>query len=117
MCICLVAVIILPLNKVSASTGNDNSYETKTYYTGSINDDFCDDKIIVVLTKEETRKNLEYTIEDFNEIDCANVTDLTANIFESILNNRDCLVDVDNFNRILCLELKNKTKENVLESI
>lgn len=59
VCICLVAVIILPQNKVSASTGNGNSYETKTYYNGSINDDFGDDKIIVVLTKEETRKNLE----------------------------------------------------------
>lgn len=84
-----------------------------------MDDDFSNEKIIIVLTKEETNKFREYSIADFAEIDCVSIIDLTGSIYDAVKynNTKNTLIDIDNFNRILCLELEDKTKENVLESI
>ena len=39
---------------------------------------FVEDQVLVTLTKEETRKFLDYSAEDFQEIGAKSVEDLTA---------------------------------------
>ena len=101
---------------------SDTIVEEKTYYNGTIEDNFSDDKIIIVLSKEETNKYKDYTISDFPEIDCQSVIDLTSNYNELLKNsnnnyNDQTLINNEKFNRILCLELNQKSKENVLLGI
>ena len=100
---------------------SDTIVEEKTY-NGTIEDNFSDDKIIIVLSKEETNKYKDYTISDFPEIDCQSVIDLTSNYNELLKNsnnnyNDQTLINYEKFNRILCLELNQKSKENVLLGI
>ena len=101
---------------------SDTIVEEKTYYNGTIEDNLSDDKIIIVLSKEETNKYKDYTISDFPEIDCQSVIDLTSNYNELLKNsnnnyNDQTLINYEKFNRILCLELNQKSKENVLLGI
>lgn len=52
--------------------------ERKIYSTATIEDDFTNDSVIVVLNKEATRSFKKYTPRDFSEIDCVQVHDLTG---------------------------------------
>ena len=117
-------IFSLNITNVYAKTfeNYDTIVEEKKYYNGTIEDDFSDDKIIIVLSKEETNKYKNYTISDFPEIDCKSVIDLTSNSNELLKNannnyNEQTLIDYEKFNRILCLELNQKSKENVLLGI
>lgn len=104
-----------------SNQNNNQSIEEKVYYSGTIDDDFLDDSIIIVLSKEETDKFKDYTIDDFPEIDCKSVSDLTSDIVEVYREkgkySEGCLIDFDKFHRILSLELNEKSKENVLRGI
>ena len=104
-----------------SNQNNNQSIEEKVYYSGTIDDDFLDDSIIIVLSKEETDRLKDYTIDDFPEIDCKSVSDLMPYTVEAYKekrkNNKDYLIDFDKFNRILSLELNEKSKENVLRGI
>ncbi len=106
---------------VSDNIDNEAITEEKIYYEENIDDDFNNDKVIIVLSKEETNKFKEYTPSDFPEIDCESITDLTNNIIEKIKNKEfvenKSLINLEKFNRILSLELKEKSKKNVLKSI
>lgn len=117
-------IFALSINNVYAKIPDnyDNVVEEKKYYNGTIDDDFSSDKIIVILSKKETNKYKNYTISDFPEIDCKSVIDLTSSSNELLKNennnsNEQVLIDSKKFNRILCLELSQKSKENVLIGI
>ena len=43
-----------------------------------LNEDFADDRVIIVLTKEATRQFLDYGPEDFPEVELDEVVDLTS---------------------------------------
>ena len=104
-----------------SNQNNNQSIEEKVYYSGTIDDDFLDDSIIIVLSKEETDRLKDYTIDDFPEIDCKSVSDLMPYTVEAYKekrkNNKNCLIDFDKFNRILLLKLNEKSKVNVLRGI
>ena len=95
--------------------------DQKIYNTATLEDDFTDDTVILVLNREATRRFEVYTPENFPEIDCDQVYDLTAAIVdyaEAIITGNtvpyeEMLVDVTEFRRILSIELKVKSKENV----
>ncbi|MBO7369156.1 MAG: hypothetical protein J6U25_02600 [Clostridia bacterium] len=81
-------------------------------------------KVIITLTKEETFKFKEYTEKDFIDVGCTSVNDLTKWIVDYVYNvvngievENNKYVDVENFRRILCLELSDKTKVGVLRAI
>ena len=98
----------------------DKIVEEKKYFKGSVDDEFSDDKILVVLSREETKKYKNYSVNDFPEIDCKSITDLTNDIVNIAKNdkfNDNVLINSDRFNRILCLELKEKSKDNVIRGI
>ncbi len=118
----LYTLLIFPINVYANDNINDETItEEKIYYQGTLDDNFNYDKIIVVLSKEETNKYKDYTPDDFPEIDCQSVTDLTQSIVNKIKNKEfdenKSLINLEKFNRILSLELKEKSKENVLKSI
>lgn len=90
------------------SISEDNK---KSYCSATLEDEFADDTIIVVLTNEASNSGYSYTVDDFKDIDCCGVKDLTAGIQESVSYNKDT------FNKILQLTLSSHGKENVLRSI
>jgi len=105
-----------------------NKLDKKVYYEGSVEDNFTNDTVIIVLNEEETHKFKTYTPEDFPEIDCVTVNDLTSytvNYVQQEIQSRKLgkkpekikKINVDNFRRILSIELREKSKENVIESI
>lgn len=105
-----------------------NKLDKKIIYNGDIEDNFTGDKVIIALNQKETHKFKTYTSEDFPEIDCISVKDLTGNIVdyvkEEIGKKNDGLksektkrVNVDSFRRILSLELGEKSKDNVIKAI
>ena len=102
--------------------------DQKVQYEGVIEDNFSDDTVIIVLNESETHKFKIYTPNDFPEIDCVSVNDLTqfsvGYVKEEIGNRKAGIkkektnkVNTDNFRRILSLELAEKSKENVIEAI
>ena len=110
------------------------SSETKVYCDATIEDDFADDKIILVLNNKESLMFRNYKLDDFAEVACIEIEDLTEKTCEVIkqqfdaektgdwseLEKRienDTLVNINNFHRILSLTLENPSKENVLKKI
>ncbi|MDR3292957.1 MAG: S8 family serine peptidase, partial [Clostridiales bacterium] len=118
--------------------------ENKIYCTATIKDDFSDNTVLVVLNREASLSGLkdskdfrEYTPKDFSEIRLSGVEDLTRTTVdvvkrqiadekllsekqvatEQFLDNKSMKVDVENFKRILKLDLREKGKENVLNVI
>ena len=82
------------------------------------------DSIIVTLTADETRKFKSYVAEDFNEIDCLSVEDLTQSTaqqvkakIESRIINQPTLVEYSNYKRILKLEISGGNEVNIYNAI
>lgn len=94
------------------------NFENKIYCYASIDDNFEPDSVLVVLNESASFNENEYTIMDFNEINCIDVTDLTAVSTESITNNEEAyLVNKEKYRRVLKLTLNEVSKENVLNTI
>ena len=121
---------ILPETVVERQTGMDDE---KTYCTATLEDDFADDSVLIVL-KKETDFTRVYTLEDFPEVQASEIADLTGYTVELILKQLEAertgdwsklqhhvdygmLVNIEVFRRILCFTLTEKSKENVLETI
>ncbi len=86
--------------------------------------DFVDDEVVVIFTKEATLQFLDYTPESFPEIDCIAVNDLTIgtvdyvkNELNGVPNEKEMAVKVENFRRMLCLKLGKNDKKNVLKAV
>ena len=101
-------------------------------YEFTVNDDFADDRILVVLTKETSWQFKEYEADDFSEIRCKSVKAMATTKFEkgkkaleniayAVENNKEPVIDrnldLSEYNNILCLELENPGKQNVLDAI
>ena len=69
---------------------------------------FADDRFMVVFNKETSRKALDYTPEDFPEIDCVRVEDLTE---WSKKNDRET------YSQIVMIYIAEPGKQNVLDAI
>lgn len=85
---------------------------------------------MIIFTKAETKLDKDYTIDDFPEINCEKVVDISrlsekeksyaervASGDPEILTEKKPLVDFDNFRRTICIYLKENSKENVLNAI
>ena len=113
--------------------------EQKKYTTVDLEDDFSDDTILVVMNSK-TSKNLDkkYKTQDFAEISCVDVQDLTELTVETIQRQSQNIsnqskkvfgaskeqisddfmqVDVESFRRILSIKLQQPSKENVAKAI
>ncbi|MDR0914378.1 MAG: S8 family serine peptidase [Oscillospiraceae bacterium] len=81
-------------------------------YTPTIDDNFEDNKIMVILYKAYSELNREFTEDYFSEIELVSIVD-TFRIENDPENNP--LVDRENFNQVLELTLPIHSKANVLE--
>ena len=98
---------------------------------------FADDSILVLLTREASLKFKAYTVDDFAEIGCKTVSDLSTSagaktqkaLNEAVVafsSNEEPIFSglserhreiVSNYKQILCLKLNEPSKENVLAAI
>ena len=113
----------------------------KVYCTATIDDDFADDKVLVVLADQPATQNAgthttlsaTMSVSTFAEVGCTEVTNLTpyssAIVDEhlaelsnpvstlSLETKSEHKVNVDNFKKIISLKLANPGKQNVLDAI
>ncbi len=73
----LVLVVVLLGVFSSNITKAEEISEEKVYCNATIDDNFTDNEVLVVLTNEESLEFNEYTINDFSEINCVAIEDLT----------------------------------------
>ena len=101
----LVAAILIYTLSVTAIALEDTTEDTieKVYCEATLEDDFTDNDILLVMTPENNFR--EYTVNDFSNIGCIEIEDLTNKPKEGKL----C--------RILHLTLDTHSKQNVLDSI
>ena len=110
-----------------ASERTDETLEdVKIFSDATLTDDFADDRVTVVLTRAATRRFLTYGPEDFSEIGCVGVEELTQHTVkwvEAQLSDNpekpkeSMMVDVQKYKRIFSLTLANESKENVLTAV
>lgn len=89
-----------------------DSNDFKIYCNATLEDSFADDRIIVVVKSDNPNKN--YAKEDFNVIPLRNVEDLSFSTNNNVDNNG---VYGNIYTKTLCLELKEKSKQKVLDYI
>lgn len=137
---CVFTFIGHPFHKVHADdhisiTPDDNATlitEEKIYCKATLEDDFADNRVIVVITHEASMGFKTYTTSDFAEVNVKTVSDLTtatANMVQAKVSGTDVVmtngvtvksdnkVKVDTYNQIITLELQETGKENVLAAI
>ncbi|MCL2621769.1 MAG: S8 family serine peptidase [Firmicutes bacterium] len=133
---------VLRANEIKNLWQNEKT-ETKVISKATIDEDFSPDHVIVTLNRETSRQFKTYTIKNFPELDLIGVEDLTSNtvdfveqsydkaskrfkdestinrsvVIGGIITNSKVQVDVYEFRRILCLTIKDGSKEKVLEYI
>lgn len=134
LCLFLAGILALMVGympfTINALSTTPIAMETKIYSQASIEDDFVDNHVLVVLTNEASLKFKTYTPADFPEITCAKMTELTEPVTPSVrlrveggVEKQDTNAvkistqDPSSFNQILCLELPVNSKEGVLEAI
>lgn len=100
----------------------------------TLNDDFLDNSVIIVLKNNISLQFNKYNCDDFNEINCTKVDDLTKYSVELLKNqiiaertgdwskiqkhkDTNMLIDANKFHRILCLTIDKSGKDNVLKAI
>ena len=94
--------------------------EEKLYSDATLEDDFADDSVIVMLFNEQSLKLLTYTPDDFPVDNISEVRDLTSYSVEAIKEQRENGTNEINekkFNQILKLTLTTKSKQAVLDTI
>ncbi|MCL2540483.1 MAG: S8 family serine peptidase [Firmicutes bacterium] len=100
--------------------------DQKFFSEATLEDDFADDSVLVVLNYEASRSSKAYTTRDFVDIGCINVVDLSERTADTIraqseksrtLEDESMRVDSGAFRKILKLELQTRSKEGVLSAI
>lgn len=146
LCILLAIVLIIGLSgsgfaitigeATEATIGTDKDVpEEKNYREPTLQDKFADDRLLVILSNSASLRLKSYSTADFPEIQCESVKNLTphttANIsalLSNTANTRDAIsadeeaasftsVDPEKFNQVLCVNIKNPGKQNVLDAI
>ncbi len=142
----ILFIVFLFVNAASAqvsamdiSTSDDAviSKGEKVYSGVTLEDDFEDDSVMVILTNEASLSGKVYAASDFSEIACSSVNDLTSTssaLIQAKLRGEDAAavcgtdsvsspfsylydIDTSTFNSVLCLKLSEPGKRNVLAAI
>ena len=131
--------LVLALDNISTGPIGTVSgiVEEKIFSKATLEDDFADNRVLVVLNNAASLKLKTYTAADFPEIQCASVNDLTTATktrVQAKLRGEDVAaacgassdhivfsdfyeVDVQKYNQILCLTLPEAGKQNVLDAM
>ena len=132
---CFLSVIVILLT-VSVFAFGTTHTEEKVYCTATLEDDFAEDSVLVMMTNKASLELKMHTPADFPEVRCIAVNDLSSytrkvaqvklsgghaselglddlSRAQSVLNN----FNPKTFHLTYCLVLKNPGKENVLKAI
>lgn len=120
----LLAYIIIGNHADISAYTNNISIEEKSYCNVSLDENFADDTVLIVLNKNASTDFKTYSPSDFPEVRCLFVEDLTEGVVEKILQQQvnkneanNLAVNTADFRRILKLTLIDKGKENVVSAI
>ena len=129
----VVCIMITILNAGAANASEANiTYlndslvsEEKIYCTATLEDNFTDNHVLVVLTNAASLASQEYNASLFAEIDCVSVenqsqqkTDLVKQMLAGEpLPENDIAMDLSCFHQCFCLTLARPGKENVLAAV
>lgn len=117
---------------IASNLSNSTLSETKVYSTATVADAFVDNHVLVVLTNEASLQFQNYSPEDFSEIECLQVDDLTKTVAPMVQMKVDSMKgnqpaantsvrvstqDPATYNQILCLTLPSNSKANVIKVI
>jgi len=111
--------------------------EEKVFCTATLEDNFADDQVIVIMKNTTSLEFNEYSAVDFPEISCSNVVNLMPSVTRiaeftlckaeasdmrgtNLVNNISDLgykIDLNDYHQTLCLEITNPGKQNVLAAI
>ena len=121
--ICLIFILSMCLATHSIAVAQVID-EEKVYCEIDENTDFADDTIMVVLTNKVSLSTKKYTVADFSEISCTEVTDLTEELWQQVINHQHSIncnpereTNAETFNRILKLKISDSGKSNVVAGI
>lgn len=101
------------ITAVAAKT-NGSDVEEKIYSSFTLDDDFTEDSVIVVIFHEYSALDREFDKEEFPGVDIQEIIYLTS---LKDPNKEYPMMDLDKYNQILELKLVNLGKENVLKAI
>ena len=131
-----ISTVLSLTSTAFAVTIPDTSFEVseeKIICHASIDEDFSDSRVLVVMNDDESSKLNDYTAADFPEVKNIKVKDLSAGA-KSVLKaqiggdaeiqssgliseDKTMQVDADKYRQILCLELEQPGKANVMKAI
>ena len=87
----------------------------------TLEDDFAEDEVVVTIKNKESLKFKKYVASDFVDIGCESVDDLSIAYADDVRIHKDhaCKKSAfaKDYNQLLSLKLKEKSKENVLAAI
>ncbi len=109
-----IVVLLTGIPICQAVTVEDNAVVEKKRCTATIEDEFEEDSVIVVLTEESSSFNQVLSLDYFDSNLFVSVEDLMC--FEEEISDLHFL-NKDSFNQVYLLKLKNPGKENVLKAI
>ena len=142
--LCIMQGVFIPVSAQETEAIQEIELSEEEFYAlnkpqFSVDDDFADNRVIVVLKNGKSLKFKEYKITDFSGLGCKKVNDLTSHTGEIIkkkiesqnvdaaavgllntdmfIENKISDVNVNKYNQILCLELGESGKQNVLDVI
>ena len=130
----ILVVIFYTFSFMSLLIAQDFSSDQKVYSTIGIDSDFADDRVLVVLNKQETMTFINRTTMDFDGLGIVAVEDLTRESKEALIQQiskrellglngyelqGDSLMEINpqEFRTILLLTLEQPGKENVINAI
>ena len=134
----LLCMSIIPVMAQKRTNFQPSPEPEKEYCILTVDDDFADDSILVTFNRATSRKLLDYTPEDFPEIDCVKVDDLMPYLkaelrdkvaadenqpYEKYYNLHDGKyyseldIEFDSYYQTVCITLAHPGKMNVLDAI
>lgn len=133
ICIGMTSTVLASIAPITDNTVIDNVAEAKVYSNATIEDDFADDCVLVVLSNSASLEFKTFSSDAFSEIDCTDVEDLSwysgtqvkpqveklaqiATASTYALANVD-ITEIETYNQVLSLEIAEPGKQNVLDAI
>ena len=129
---CLISSASVLSVKAYNVTDISGDLDDNIYISPSAEENFADSRVIVVMSNEASLELNDYTTEDFPEVECKEVKDFSSSKKEKARNQlekinyafhnqtsleSENIVSFKNYNQIICIELQNIGKENVLNAI
>lgn len=116
--VCILSLMLPYATLTSSSENEGESIEEKEYIEVSLDQDFVDNHVIVVMKKQNSEVNNEVDPQIFSSIDYSKINDLTHLSKYEKGHMEDCaMLNESDFHQILLVELPTHSKENVIRTI